>query len=1279
MLLHAPVRSGGTLRVPEMLAYYRLPWPGAPRDDAPFDACLALLEQRLAQRSPAPPTPAPAPPALPPVPLDRPAPDGLQSIVLDRLWQLFDAARGSDPVDLDEHAVTPEAGTRMQRSWALAQQRLVRLFENPAAWVAMRQVDASFHGLRVSSHGIVAPARENQRWVHINTTGWGDEEPDLRALLYMANAFGCIRPSNAMPLTSVLSFHGVGRPPPARACHPPPVTTLSQWLRLLHQTHNDWSPSRGEEPAYLQAIGDLHDARRWLAATARNGSGSRPSPGSAVATTLYEAFGTFSLLLEQAAVHDALAACSQPPAYLSVNTEGALSAHATDGHVTALDSAWSSNATARPALLDVLRAHARRIGGPLRSDGHVDVAGVLSVHGDCGAHAASDISGRTRCAERLLGELRLGLRPHLIHAQDLLGPVQMQALRATTRDFLARHAPPEMTLLEYLGAPLVERGDFRWSSVDRMSFFLSELARTPRAGELQVALLRALDWYGGAAEGVTSPTLLGSLTVLALVADLGPPSDRGARVVLGYPLHKYANRGRTFAAIRDDLTAYLHSLGRLPPALRDMAVTLVLREEAPELLAGDIPSDLVFGSSIAAVDYVSGVHLAERIQRGLSRQMNFSELLTLSVDLSHNADVPIEVRQLAQDARYLPTLDWLTFRSIQYGPFVNTQPADAPAELMDQFDARVALIERAITDLLAPLPYRMQMIKAELTRVFPSLPGVLAGLTWNDTQLRLCRHRDRLRHSFPLFELYAAGELRRAPDDWSLCPVPDLVVNRAQDYQQLDAERRSAFEQMRARFIKLADIDARFESAFGTYVANARRGYGVLIEEALHLRPHAERLAIHRGEVEIFTVRTHEPTLEAQQETPADTDPYRGRFGVIYRLRVEGQFRYFQLFPLLCRIVPLELDGSLPLRGVLETRRTRLRNGHYTTVQVRRGTELNLDWNAYASYQMPVPGQRSKVIVELLSYNRSAPPEPGLPRSPFHALVAPLQQEFFWLDLDALRHELRAVTSFEAHAAGPPLWRKAVDFIVPFVENLRRVASKDRDEFVMAAFGLYLEGILIFVPMVGSVAKVLARPGVRLTLPRIAELAKVVGHGALDALNPLAGSLSVARLGVSVVQRGAQGDLRFIWSRIRRPELGSNGWRWTVREGMAVLLAGTTPQGSPLQFAARSVQDVRDVLVVTDPSLQTLRGYHLLDPATLTPYGPLLQRLDSSNVAGMLLKVGEGLRAPRPPPGKALKPIKQGARTSHEDDEGPPPVQRPASLDLAGTLLRRPDGGRVQA
>jgi hypothetical protein len=1240
-LLQAPVRANGLMGVVEMLAYYGAPWPGVALDDAPFDACLDALAQRL---PPVSGTQVPGSSATLMADAPQHLPD--QQALLDDLWQRFDGTAAPDA------PFKPVPGSPLHRAWHHAQQRLLDVFESPSFWLRMRAANASFLGLRVAEHHVSAPARDSGRLLRINTTGL-QERGELNALHDLVARVGCLSPASQPPLGAALAFHRLTPASATRDCAVDLPTTPPQWLALIQRAYTAAMQNVSENSVHRQAMGDLHDVRRVLASTTVEAAGDyRPSLGAASAQPAYGALALFAVLLEHPVVH-ALGVTHRDAALAH---DGVLTLHAANGTSITLDTerAWN-NVTGLLPVLQTLRAHAVRLGGRVRADGRVEVPAVLTTHGGCGPQANVTLLALLRCAERVLGEVRLGMRPHLVHVEDVLTPYDRITLREVTTAHLAANAAPDITLLEYLGAPLVERGDFRWDDLHRSRFFLAEIARSPRAHALQNALLSALGWYGAPGDAATSPTLLASLTAMAVVDELGPPSDRNRRIVLGYRLHKYANRGRTFAAIRDDFGDYLFSLGRLPAALRAMAVTLVLQQEAPELLGEDIPPDLVFGSAIAAASYASGVHVAERIQRGLSQQMNFSELVMLSAELARAVEVPDDVRKIALDARRLPMLDWLAFRHTDAG---YPDPPDAAAGLdagmaMAMFDARVARIETAVADLLAPLPYRMPMVEAELKRVFPSFPGVLAGLEWNSTQLRLCNDAEWFGYSFPLFELYAAGELQRVPHDWYACSyfVPDTPLSRAQGHDQHAAFHNQSFAAMQPGIARLAPINETFQRAFDAYFDKARRGYGVLIEEALHLRPAAERDAIARGEVEIFTLRTHEPDLEAGQETAADTDPYRGRFGVIYGVMVEGRRRYYQLFPLQSRILPLELDGELPIGGVLEDRQVRLRHGHYTTVQVRRGVPLDVDWEAYASFRVPEPGRRSRVIVEPLRSNATAQPDdPHLRRSPFHALVAPLQRDFFWLDPVVFHFEASGASSFETQLKAPPLWLKAVETFVPFVENLRRISSSDRNEFAMAAFGLQLEIFLVAGPLAGSVIKVLARPGVKMTLPRFAELAKVLGHGVLDALNPLAGGLAVARLGVGVVLRGVRGDLRFVWSWLRRPHLRGGGWRWAMREGMAVLNEGAATASASLQVSVRTVQGVGDVLVVAAPSGNGPRVLHLLDPAAMVPYGPALQpRLDASEAAGVLFKVGEGLRPPKPSPGKVLKPIKQGTRTSQED------------------------------
>ncbi len=1254
-LLHAPVRANGILSVSEMLAYYGVPWPGLAHDNATFDACTADIDRQLqrllrpaevpAQRVPPPDAPTPAP--------DHQA-------TADALWRLFDQTHMGSAILLHAVPLTVSAQTPLLGDWREAQQGLQRLFENPGVWLPMRQANARFRDLRVAADRVLVAAREGGTLLRLNAS--------LSQQRGLVGRFGCIIRQDVPPVSAALTYLGVALPWEASACHPLPAIQRLQLLSLLQQLH-DRHRQVASDTLHAQALGDLHQVTGRLRTLDAGGVASyRPALGTAAATDVYPALEAFMQLVAQAQVNRSLPGLDAA-LQASFDVNGTFWASYDDGARARINAteAWSG-VDGPGALLDTLRAHAQRLGGVVHLQGQLEPVRLLATYGGCTAHESAGPTGLQHCAERILGELRLGMRAHLVHARDLLDAEELDIVRESTTQFLARQGSGHLTLLEYLGGPLVQQGRFAWSEPDRLNYALSEMTRTAPARALQAYLLDALGWYGGSASGATSSTVLGSLTVVALVADLGPPSNREQRIVLGYRLHKHANRGRTFADIRRDFAAYLGSLDRMTPDVHGMAVRLALQEQAPELLGSDTPSHLLFGSAIAATDYASGVHLADSIQRGVWSQMNFTTLLTLSAALANDPEVPPEVRQMAINARTLPTLDWQAFRQLDGDAPPDRNQSRKIATALAAFDARVRRINNAVGDLLAPLPYRMPMVEAELKRVFPRFPGVFAGLAWNATELRLCNDREWFGHSFPLFELYAAGELLRAPQHWYPCRhyVPDTPLSRAQGHAQHALRHNQTHAAMQRGFTRLGNVTQRFQRRFDDYFARARQGYGVLIEEALYLRPEAERAAIARGNVTVFTLRQPVPDLEAQQETAADRHPYLGRFGVVYRINVEGKPRHFQLFPLQSRILPLDIEDELPLGGTLERRKVRLRNGKWTTVQVRRGTWLNVDWEAYAQYQSPVPGRNASVIVEpLVSNASSVAAPPGTQRWPFHALVAPVQEDFFWLDPVAFLHEARSPTSFEAHLKDEPLWLKTVEFIVPFVANLRRIGSTDRDEFALAAFGLYLEGVLVGWPLASGVSRVLARPGAMLSRARIGDLAGTLGSTVLGTLNPLAGTISVTRLGVGIVQQGLGGGVQFMWSWLNRPRLYPGRCSWTLRAGMAVLRGTPLPEGSPLTLSLRTVHDVEHVLVVGGSANAAQRTPHLFDPATRMPYGPVLRaHPESSGAAGVLFKVGEGLRF-KPSAGKGvLKPIKHGSRASQEDSDEVKQPGKPGSTGL---------------
>ncbi|MGH8036154.1 MAG: hypothetical protein ACREPD_00285 [Stenotrophomonas sp.] len=1280
-VLHAPARSDGRLGVPEMLAYYESPLPPIPMDDAQFDACLDALELQMArQRRPA------AERGGIWVEWDERSNSTAQQDhqrLLDALWNRIDAL----PVTLDQalahQHVVPVPSSPLHEAWRDAQDLLRQVFEQPGVWLEMRRTNASFHALRVGTDGLTARLRSTGQSVVVVDAFSAQPAPLsalLEALHRTIDRLGRFSPGDAVPLTNALQFHGAYPRPASATCEVPAACTRGALLLAIAQVTERWQRHAPNPPSWRQASNELQDLGGVLmqhpdAATRLH----RPSLGTTSMATVPPALRAFAGLLADARVQAALAREDVMPHTMGVNSTGAVLLQGATGspHPLALPPA-ALNGTSADGSLSALRGIARQLGGQVRSDGRIAISQQLAAHGGCGPQETAALNGTARCVERLLGEVRLGMRADLLHAADLLDTADLERLHQAITDFRTQHVPDDQSLLEYLGTPVVEGGGPTWDEPQRSAHLLACIARTPRALALQTALLQALGWHRGCRAAPTSPTLLASLTRHAIVLDLGPRSDRDARVLLGYHLHKHSNWGRTHARIRVDFQDYLRSMGQLPHALLGMAATLALQDLAPELLVEDVPDNLVYANTIASINFISGVHLAERIQRGLSQQMRFSELLTLSADLTQDADTPDIVKQLALDARRLPTLDWYVFRQLEHQSGLPAPPAAGQRieVALDAFDQRVTDIEQAIDDVLAPLPYRMQLLETEIRRVFPTYPGILTSHPWNSTRFRLFEDDAAIGRCFPFHELVAAGVLRDASAPWRPCRsfVPRTPIRQAQGDPAYDAAVNRAYAQMKPQLDRLPNITLQYQQRFDAYFRAAQHGYGVLIEEALYQRPEDERVALLRGDVEVFTLRTHEPELEAQQETRNDTDPYRGRFGIVYTLKIDGQPRHFQLFPLQSRILPLPLEGPLPLGGVLQNRSVRLRSGNVATIQVRRGTSLPVDWNAYASDQAPVEGISSLVIVERLPVPPAAPGERM--RSPFHALVGPVQRGFFWLDAAAFRREGWAPTSYETYLEDKPLWLKTVDFLVPFVENLRSLSSKNRNEFGMAAFGLYLESIIVVGPIIGGVVKVLARPGLRMTMPRAAELSRVLARGAVDAVNPAAGSLTLLRLGVCVVQRGARGNLRFLWP-ITGPDpttASAIGVRWVMREGMAIAKKGHTLASSLYDVRLRTVDGIPNTLVAPLPGGDESRALHLIDPATLSLYGaPLEERIGSSGgAAGMLFKAGSNVRAPHVSPGKAVKPIKQGPKASEEEDDDAHIPLQPPDLSLATREGRTP-------
>lgn len=1257
--VHAPVRSDGQLTLQSLLAWYQLPELGTGGTQQ-VGACVEALDARLATMTAAPGQDSTAAPVVP---------HRDYQLLLERLWGIHDTYPENLEVALAEERFQPQPDppSPLQIAWWEAQDALTEVFEHPEIWRRMRKADAAFRQLRVDASGISALARDGVRRLRILDGIHEISDAALRTLLeafsQRSNRFGEIEQSPLVPLPAALRFYGLAVPPLSDARAPGGVH--ARMLPLISEVHARWEQEQLPASPLERDAAAIEQILTQLKTDDPQQSRFRPCLNTVPDTLLAMALREFDTILSSTWVRSSIASQRLIPKRVTVDHTGSLHVHGDGQQLVIQDvaSQWPGE-TAIHEAMGRLQDIAVHLGGEVHSDGRLRLDDAIALQGGCRALDPLSTPASIECIQELLGELRSGMRCGYVRAQELMDATERDALRTATADFVARHVPAQSSLLEHLAQPLIDEGRFVWNDVHRSAYFLSEMARTPAAIALQRALLTALDWYGGDG-AATSPTLLTTLTLEAVLADAGPASDREARIVLGYRLHKVSNWGRTYHQVRADLEDYVRSLGRVSPAATPMTCLWLMQEYLPELLISDLPQELVYASSVAAVNFVSGVHAAERIKHGLSRRMRFADLVTLSTDLTTRDGVPQMAKAIAIDARRLPTLDWFVFRQ-KNDPYANASTSPpSPEEAMLAFDARVEQIQEAITSLTTPLPYRMPMVEAAMRQVFPTFPGALAPFPWNSEEIRLCSSRYPGRN-FALHEIYAAGELYPSDSEWRICPFHVPMDSSDPVHGERLGAWRDAYEQMRPGFSLLPDIRQQHRLAVDAYFDNARRGYAVLIEEALMLRPQEEREAIMRGDVEIFTLRTHEPDLEAQQETRDDTDRYRGRFGVVYRLNINGQARDFQLFPLQSRIIPLPLGQPLRLGGQLEDRSVRLRSGGYAKIKVRRGSSLPVDWRAYVSDVPPRAGQVSSVIVErLVSYTPSDAPH----TSPFHWLISPITRDFFWLDSVAFYAESLGPNGIEEERRDP-LWRKAVDLVVPFAENLRRIQTKDRHEFAVAAFGLYLETILIVGPIASGLARAIFRPAAAATLPRFSAISRVLFTGTVDALNPAAGTWALLRVGKDVVSRGTNSAVRFTWSLLDGSTSAARAltFGWTMREGMAVLDAGRTV---PLPFAdmgTRIVNGVDNIMVI---GTATAEGstLNLLDPATHLPYGPALrERANSAGLGAvsMLVKAGGAVNPPRAPSGKILKPVKTGVRTGGdgEEESGAPPLDPNRGLSV---------------
>lgn len=1186
--------------------------------------------------------------------------------LIDSLWGLHGKASLPRLVRLNELSIVVNESAPIGREWNEAKTLLIELIEHPTSWLIMREHHIALKTLGVSSHTLGASVMDDdaRRYVFAGDS-WVNEalKAKLEQLYFLSERFGEITLTENIPLASALYYCEVRGQVNGAAWRRADISKF-QLLEMIEMVLEQRKAIAPLSIPYFDEELDLEQMQELLRVTEDVSHRYRPSLDSKLGRLLSSKIKSFREFLSRDAVAAAVADLIPKGGDIVFYEPGRvrLSAGAFR-HETDLREKRQEDAVL-DVLMDEMSETARLLGGALHFDGRISIAEAASYYGFSVREGREERSEIIAFLEESLGKLRCGFKAGVIAAEDILDESEEAVVQQVVEAFLSAEGS-KSTLFQYLGDHVVGREQLFWHSTDRWVYFVSRMLQLPQTERLMKTILGSLGWYGGKVNETASPLVTASLFRCAIFLNFGLPSDTVGRKVMGYYLNKESNWGTSYRSIRRDFCLYLQGLGVVSAAAVEMASLFILHHRAPELLVEDESVDLFYGASLASTNFLIGVNIAERIEPGLSRKKNARELMRLSSELLASEGFPDQVKSLVAMSAWQPAVLWMRGRHGEYEVQPRATTLSEITDAVEAFGTQVGIYERALVNLLAPLPYRMNFVKNEILRVFPKYPGIYVGEEWDSTRFLLTRKKGLIfDKSFPFYEVYASGELISAADEWEPLwdePIP-MPGHQAVDKVSLHRDLMASYASVRKELSRLADANELYDAAYIEYFEKAKEGYGVLIEEILYQLPRRDILAIKAGQVELFTLRTAVPNLEAQQETPKDTNPYRGRFGVILKLSGEGLDRYYQLLPLLKKCSLLELAEPLRVGGKVVNKRIRTSKGS-VTISVRQGELLPVDWSAYLTGCKPDDNKVSSVIVERLSSGTSL--SSGASRSPFHAVTGPLVENFFWLDESIFRLLSRAETSLERRYNNDYV-RQFTDFFVPFKENVRNLHSEQREEFTMAAFGVFLESILLGAPFAGKLFSIISRTGARMTHAQLGAVLKFSVKSTVEAFNPLSGSLALLRTGKDILLLG--GVKFYQYCERYFGKIGSLVHsEWTIQQGMAILNKSQALPSSLGHVERCKVDGVHDVIASQLPG----GDIHLIDPVSALPYGPRLVAEGlfeaGGGVTNVAIRAGSELKLSSR--GGALRGGKQVAKGKDDEDERFPDVLDETTLDFWGNDL----------
>ncbi|MFT0473976.1 hypothetical protein ACMSI6_08530 [Pseudomonas antarctica] len=594
---------------------------------------------------------------------------------------------------------------------------------------------------------------------------------------------------------------------------------------------------------------------------------------------------------------------------------------------------------------------------PLAEVSVVDLLEAYELHVPKNVKAARNLASALSfdLAHRAPEEDR-GCAPFLIRSTDaaVLGAETQAQVREIAAQWKSLSKPATPTAQAKQGADsLMGRlacklpNSLRQAIKDDPAAALDKLIRLPDAKALGRKIQEAL-------KGVETPTSAIEYLCVALALDLDSAVGASRQNLMGYNVYGQENIGASPVEIMKRFIRYLE--GTVGVEIAPMAAHLLLSVSAPELLAKDLPPNLVYGSHPWASYSIEALRIEKQVP-GAVANMTYSQVML------YGQTQPISTQEFDQlkEVRRGPVTDWAVANEVISARADNVYSAadyNLSVKALLKQQKELGWASKVLTE--SP-PTRKEMALSALRRVFPG-----EGIDFEQKVIEDTGERWPFNVGYSLADIYMSGELYTKV--W-----------------QSNDEQAVPYNKMRARFHELTpDINSAFDAAFSKYQARKEAAFNTLFRYHTSLMPVTDRERLKNSTISFYAVRktydgenyikqqNHERAVPYGEPSPQEVESLTGRQGVLIQAdRGNGLFDYYSYFPAQAKIVKEP--------GLSHALVSRPQKPWAGPLRNDRGDVLRIDDNPYHGAP-PKEHVRSRVLVERLALpntNRSGAHEPS--------------------------------------------------------------------------------------------------------------------------------------------------------------------------------------------------------------------------------------------------------------------------------------------------------------